>query len=164
MLMHSVRGSARQPGHQETDITWQSIGTAGVGVTRYPGALVIYFRADIDAHNYGRLMDFCSRALESTERIVTVMLDFSGVTYLDSGGLRGLESFCRNVTAKGGTYRIVAPTGSIVRRLLDIVNPESLLTGSIVERLVPPIAGAGELSGPKPTMAGSEVVPFGPRL
>ena len=119
--------------------SWQSLGdSADVHVVRHPGAVTISFRADIDAHNQPRMLAFCRSVLGSSDRLVHLILDFSAVTYFDSSGLRGLEQICEQVRRQGGTFRIVAPPGTITRRLLDIVATMSPLADAIDDGPAPP--------------------------
>lgn len=51
----------------------------------------------------------------------TADLDMSGVTFLDSSGLATLLRLRKELHGRGGTLRIVAPSG-IVRRILEITS------------------------------------------
>jgi anti-anti-sigma factor len=111
---------------------WEPVGrSAHARLERAGSHVTIALRSEIDMQDLPRLREFCRRVLIAMHRSLTVTIDLTGVTYLGTGGLRVMEQFCLDVQLFGGTVRVIAPRGSIVRRLLDVLGPEAPLTAAL---------------------------------
>lgn len=51
-----------------------------------------------------------------------VVLDLSDVTFFDSSGVRLVDRLSRDAARAGARYRLVAPSGSTARRVLELVG------------------------------------------
>jgi anti-anti-sigma factor len=60
-----------------------------------------------------------------------ITLDLSGVTFMDSGGLRAMIQACMGL-GRTGTVRIANPSGQ-VRRLLELSGVEANVDNLVVE-------------------------------
>jgi anti-sigma B factor antagonist len=69
-----------------------------------------------------RLSDLATKALD------TVVLDVSGLTFLDSSGLRAILSARNELQSTGATLVLEGVTGT-VERVLDATGLRELLTG-----------------------------------
>lgn len=58
----------------------------------------------------------------------TVVLDLSGVTFIDSAGVHALFRMVNELQMKSRRLTLVAPPQAPVRRLLEILDLESLVT------------------------------------
>lgn len=51
-----------------------------------------------------------------------LVLDLSAVTFFDSSGVRLVDRLSREAARVGARYRVVAPSGSTARRVLELVG------------------------------------------
>lgn len=51
-----------------------------------------------------------------------LVLDLSEVTFFDSSGVRLVDALAREIFKQDSAFRVVAPTGSRARRVLDLVG------------------------------------------
>ncbi|MCW2776587.1 MAG: hypothetical protein JWN17_312, partial [Frankiales bacterium] len=51
-----------------------------------------------------------------------LVLDLSAVTFFDSSGVRLVDRLSREADRVGARYRVVAPSGSTARRVLELVG------------------------------------------
>ena len=56
-----------------------------------------------------------------------VVLDLSAVTFFDSSAVRLVDRLAREASRAGVGYRVVAPTGTVSRRVLELVGLAALL-------------------------------------
>lgn len=56
-----------------------------------------------------------------------VVLDLSRVTFFDSSGVRLVDRLSREAARVRAAYRVVAPSGSTARRVLELVGLATLL-------------------------------------
>ncbi len=84
-----------------------------------PSTVVLVVRGDVDLH----VADEFEQALRSAaaETPVTVIVDLSEATFLDSMALGVLLGATKRLRPSGGRLRVVAP-GSEVRRILEITH------------------------------------------
>jgi anti-sigma B factor antagonist len=95
------------------------------------GCEIVRLRGDIDHSNAGVLE---RGILAATRASGGVIIDLSAVTFLDSGGLRCLDTVIAAFVYRGAPVRVVAPSGGPVRFTLEVVDylPE-LLAESVDE-------------------------------
>ena len=86
-------------------------------------ATVIYVRGEIDIATCGRLRDVIEPHLGPRQSVV---LDLSGVEFIDSSGLHVLEQARGTLTADGGSLILRNPSEA-ARRLLTVTQSEDLL-------------------------------------
>jgi len=87
-------------------------------VASLKGVPLLELQGDIDHSNCGAVETALSEILNDGAQVV--LLDFSRVTYLDSGGICVLLSGCRRVR-DSGWLGVIDPNQN-VRRLLEIVG------------------------------------------
>jgi len=93
-------------------------------VERRPGAVLATITGEIDLSNAGQLEDaFASAVGDAT----AVVLDLSGLEYIDSAGLAVLSRLSRRMTDRGGALRLVVPDTATVRRTLTIAGVDAVL-------------------------------------
>jgi anti-sigma B factor antagonist len=92
-------------------------------------ATVIYVRGEIDLATCERLRDVIEPHLGPRQSVV---LDLSGVEFVDSSGLRVLEQARGTLTADGGSLILRNPSEA-ARRLLTVTETEDLLQADAVE-------------------------------
>ena len=90
-----------------------------VTVSRTDDQVVVTIEGEIDVSNRPQLSDALRTVAEGTESVVLV--DVSGLRFMDSSGISELISVYRAVTERGSSFRIVNPTASF-RRLLEITG------------------------------------------
>src|SRR5512132_1871333 len=86
-------------------------------------ATVIYVRGEIDIATCERLRDAIEPHLGPRQ---SVILDLSGVEFIDSSGLHVLEQARGTLTADGGSLVLRNPSKA-ARRLLTVTRTEDLL-------------------------------------
>jgi anti-sigma B factor antagonist len=86
-------------------------------------ATVIYVRDEIDLATCKRLRDVIEPHLGPRQSVV---LDLSGVEFIDSSGLHVLEQVRGKLTADGGSLILRNPSEA-ARRLLTVTQTEDLL-------------------------------------
>ena len=86
-------------------------------------AIVVYVRGDVDMAAVGRLRDVLEPSMGPEQ---TIVLDLSGVEFMDSASLRYLVQARGALTADGGSLELRNPSRA-ARRLLTLVQAESLL-------------------------------------
>jgi anti-sigma B factor antagonist len=93
------------------------------------GMAVLTLRGELDAHDAPRLKELLSRALEqlgSTDAACLV-LDLTGVAFLDSTALGTMVGGLRRVREAGGEMRVVLPE-TPARRIFEITGLEEVLS------------------------------------
>ena len=84
------------------------------------GIVVARVTGELDVAGAGRTHDAIAEAVPTTARGLVV--DFSGLDFLDSSGVAMLFSLARQLGNRRQPLRLVAPSGSPVLRVLDIVD------------------------------------------
>lgn len=86
--------------------------------------LVARIAGEIDASNAGELRLVISERLPASA--TGLVLDLSGVTYLDSSGVHLLFDLGRRLRARRQTVRLVVPEEAPVRRVLALCNVDGV--------------------------------------
>ncbi len=86
-------------------------------------AIVIHVRGEVDVAAIGRLRDVLEPHMGPQQ---TIVLDLSGVEFMDSASLRFLVHARGDLTADGGSLKLRNPSVS-AHRLLTLANAEALL-------------------------------------
>jgi len=81
---------------------------------------VIRLVGDIDAANADEL---AARAVALSRDARAVVLDLSATTYLDSAGLRLIDTVGRTCGPRGTPLAALVPKGSVVRRVVELTLP-----------------------------------------
>jgi len=84
---------------------------------RHGNALVVRVSGRLDAVTAPAFEAHCQQALAAGER--DVILDFAGLEYISSAGLRGVLTAAKSVAAGSGEFALANAHG-IVRQVLDI--------------------------------------------
>jgi anti-anti-sigma factor len=87
------------------------------------GTVVVSVRGDVDLVSSDHLRQVLDEALDISPELV---IDFAGLTFIDSSGLSALVDAHRKARDAGGVLVLRHPT-TMLRRLLDITRLESLL-------------------------------------
>ncbi len=107
-----------------------------VAVDAANGATVATVRGEVDLNTASRLQSGLRTAAVGATLLV---VDLSGVEYLDSAGLAVLDTSAREMHAQGGALRLVVSEDSIVTRALRI---------SGVSEMIPTFYGFDEAVAP----------------
>jgi anti-sigma B factor antagonist len=94
-----------------------------------PGTAVVTLRGELDAHDAPRLRELFSGAvadLEASKNGPTLVLDLTGVAFLDSTVLGTIIGALRRVREAGGELRLVLPE-TPARRIFEITGLEQVL-------------------------------------
>jgi anti-anti-sigma factor len=94
------------------------------------GALVIYVRGELDMATCERLRDAIEPNLGPRQ---TIILDLSGVEFMDSASVHVLVQARGSLTADGGSLKLRNPSVA-ARRLLSLAGAELLLDAEAEER------------------------------
>jgi anti-anti-sigma factor len=94
-------------------VTVEAIGDASDGVR------VLRAAGELDVATVPRLLPEVPDLVEGAAGVV---LDLTGVTFLDSSGVRLVDQLGQECVRRGIPYRVVAPPGHRARRLLEIVG------------------------------------------
>ncbi|WP_165945756.1 STAS domain-containing protein [Micromonospora sp. KC606] len=94
---------------------------------------VVRLRGDVD-HGNAELVE--RDVLTATRAAVGVVIDLTGVTFLDSAGLRCLDRLVTAFLNRQAPVLVVAPDGGVVRFTLDLIGflPD-LVVGTVDEAL-----------------------------
>jgi anti-anti-sigma factor len=76
---------------------------------------------EVDAHTCGRLKAALDELLGSAGDAPDLVVDMTGVTFLDSSGLRVLIGAYKEAEERGGRLRLRSPSDGVVR-LLEITG------------------------------------------
>lgn len=104
---------------------------------RHGSVLVVRVSGRLDAVTTPAFDAHCRQALAAGER--DLFLDFGGLEYISSAGLRGVLTAAKAVAAASGQFALVNPQG-MVRQVLDISG--FLRMFKILEALDSPAAQA----------------------
>jgi anti-sigma B factor antagonist len=108
-----------QGGVQVTDDS----GPLQLQVAEHDGVAEVSVRGEIDIHTCGDLETTLTRLADSGVR--TVMLDFAGVAFIDSSGLRVLVIGHKALRDQGGSLVVTNPSASTAR-LLEVTGLDGL--------------------------------------
>lgn len=86
----------------------------------------IAMSGEIDLSNAVSVQDGVFSAI--TNHLVSVRIDLSGVTYLDSAGLRILFALADRLRLLQTSCTVVAPVGSPTRRVIELSGLDNLVT------------------------------------
>ncbi|MEF9904571.1 STAS domain-containing protein [Streptomyces sp. P9-A2] len=88
------------------------------------GVRVLHLTGEIDHHTCEPLRQALNTLTADRPRVV---VDMSGVTFMDSSGINTLIVAYKNVTAADGWIRLAAPTVPVLR-VLRLVRVDELIT------------------------------------
>jgi anti-anti-sigma factor len=92
----------------------------GVEFANRGGVLVAVLEGEVDGSNASELRLAISERLSS--RASALVLDISGVTYLDSSGVHLLFDLGRLLATRRQAVRLVIPDGAPTRRVLELCD------------------------------------------
>ena len=92
-------------------------------VVREGDAIVIHVSGEVDVAAVGRLRDVLEPHMGPQQ---TIVLDLSGVEFMDSSSLRYVVQARGNLTADGGSLKLRNPSVA-AHRLLTLAKAEALL-------------------------------------
>jgi anti-anti-sigma factor len=98
---------------------------AEVHSQRLDGRVVVSLSGEIDLENAGRARNRIVRELTDVRR--GVVLDLTGVSYLDSAGVRLLFDLAGRLRERRQQLAVVAPLQSLARDVLRVVSLESVV-------------------------------------
>ncbi|GAA2390950.1 hypothetical protein GCM10010420_13670 [Streptomyces glaucosporus] len=104
------------------------------------GRLLLVLVGELDHHSADLVTGEVRSALEAGA--AAVLLDLSGVSFIDSTGVTRLLLAHRTARAAGGRLALIAPSGP-VRRLLSLTGIDRVLACHPTPDAVPPGPGAG---------------------
>jgi anti-sigma B factor antagonist len=84
---------------------------------RADGTLVLSIRGDVDLHVAGELSERLESAVDDGPS--ALVIDLTGVTFLDSTTLAVLLRVMKRLRARGGRFRVVVPRNEI-RRIFEV--------------------------------------------
>jgi anti-anti-sigma factor len=93
-------------------------------VDRSGDAVVARLDGEIDSSNASELRRTLANRVPSEASVLIV--DLSGVTYLDSSGVELLFELSRNLAARRQTIRLIVPKGAPIRRVLELSSVQSV--------------------------------------
>jgi anti-anti-sigma factor len=99
---------------------------ADVAISTDDGIVTASITGEVDLSNFSEL----ERAIASSVPNVAygVIVDLSGLGYIDSSGIRLLFDLSSRAHARGQGMAVVAPPGSRARRVMDLVGAGSALS------------------------------------
>lgn len=83
------------------------------------GVRVLVLAGEVDVHVAPDVITHLPRLLGGSPAAV---LDLTEVTFFDSSGLRLLDAFSRTCADTGTGWRVVSPSGSRSRRVIELVG------------------------------------------
>lgn len=81
---------------------------------------VVLLRGEIDLSNVDALAQVAEQAVSNHD--IGLVLDLSGVTYMDSTGLRLVFRLARTLGDRQQSLRLVVPEGARIARVLDFAG------------------------------------------
>jgi anti-sigma B factor antagonist len=102
-------------------------------------SVVVSVTGDVDLTSSGHLREVLRDAISESDNVV---VDFAGLTFIDSSGLSALVDAHRRARDGGGTLTVRHPT-AILRRLLDITRLRTVL---VIDPPEPGSLGSGDRS------------------
>jgi len=107
---------------------------------RFDDQVVISLRGEVDLENAARVRERIARTIPAAAS--RMVLDLSEVIHIDSAGVRLLFDLGARFGERRHELTIVAPAGSLVREVVDVVRLES------VAAVVDSLDDALRVSGP----------------
>lgn len=96
----------------------------------HDGLRVLRAEGELDVTTVPPVLAVAASLVEGARGVV---LDLSAVTFFDSSGVRLVDRLSREASRVGAAYRVVAPTASTARRVLDLVGLAALLADEDLE-------------------------------
>jgi len=96
-----------------------------VGVERDGHTVVVWFAGEMDVTNSDELIGQAGD--QATNDVQRLILDLSGLQFLDSSGIRALVALVRRLSARGTVVTMVVPEESPIRRILEITRMEEIV-------------------------------------
>lgn len=93
--------------------------TGPVRVVDVGDASVVELDGEIDA---ALAPGLAARLSEMVEGAAAVVIDLTGVVFMDSSGVRLVDHLARSCAGRDVPWRMVAPRGSAARRVLELVE------------------------------------------
>lgn len=97
------------------------------------GVRVLRADGELDVVSVPPLLTTAGSFVEGADGVV---LDLSAVTFFDSSGVRLVDRLSREASRAGAAFRVVAPSTSAARRVLDLVGLAALLADEDLETAV----------------------------
>jgi len=94
-------------------------------VTRHPHAAVVTLSGELDADTSGQLRSLLNELLLTGQR--NLVLDLSGLSFVDSAGLAALLSAAKGTRRGGGRLLLSGPAPS-VRKVMALTGIDVVLT------------------------------------
>jgi anti-sigma B factor antagonist len=125
------------------------IDPASMSIDHHGRVLVVRLEGEVDMGNADRLgRRVVNGVLDADSHAVAVALDLSGLTYLDSSGLRMLEEIRHSVTTQGLRSFTIAPETCRAFRLLALTGlVEHLTTQPDLAAVLAAVHGAAPAAG-----------------
>jgi anti-anti-sigma factor len=95
-----------------------------VDVSGDDDAVVLALQGELDPHTAPQLREALDRAVTDDTRLL--VLDLSGILFVDSSGLRVIISAYRTMTDRDGRFVLRAPSAT-TRRILDVTGLADLI-------------------------------------
>ena len=92
-----------------------------VTVKNKSGVITALIKGDIDHHSAPAIREAVDDAVISSDCVKMLVLDFSGVTFMDSSGVGLILGRGRHISALGGRLAVQNPPPA-VRRMLDLAR------------------------------------------
>ena len=92
-----------------------------VTVKNKSGVITALIKGDIDHHSAPAIREAVDDAVISSDCVKMLVLDFSGVTFMDSSGVGLILGRGRHISALGGRLTVQNPPPA-VRRMLDLAR------------------------------------------
>ncbi len=96
-----------------------------VGLLEQDGVVVARLPAEIDLSNVRMVLEELYAALSNNSRGLVV--DLSGVKYIDSRGIQFLLELAERLTTSRLPLRFIVPDASLVKRLLVLTRVDTLI-------------------------------------
>lgn len=93
-------------------------------VTEKQGVTVVTLKGEVDLENSPAARKILLRSIDAADR---VLVDLSGVTYIDSSGVASLVEALQ-VSKKGGTQFALAAASEPTRRVLELARLDKVFT------------------------------------
>ncbi len=84
---------------------------------RREGRLILHLHGEVDLSNVERLGQQIEIAATGSAH---VLIDLSGIEYIDSQGLRLLKQLSNRFSDEGATLQLIAPPGTFARGVLEM--------------------------------------------
>ncbi len=95
----------------------------GVDVSREGGIVIVRLSGEIDLDNTLELSEALEAAISPNDE--GLVLDLSGVRYIDSGGIRVLFKLARALADDDRGFAVAVPEASTLRKLLKVTRLEA---------------------------------------